>query len=368
MFTPQINFTNTPGAGPVLFTDPSVVMTNSLTMQCATYVGSGSPQVDTNSPYITLNLGLVLPGDSAELVIAIEILNGAGMSNDIRTGYVGQTIPAYNLFIPINAASAASLNLCTFTAGTWQNGVFAPMTFSWSINYTQMQNILNYMAVHNWGANPAFPSLNPTQLTMLQSHVNAEMPNISTISLGWSMNNWTMQTIGASGSTKIYTTPIIVSMSETINAIATAPGFSQSAMGSALYVIQGSAATPTFSPNGGAVNVGTSVTIQSTTPGATIYYTTNGSTPNHSSPSFASGGTVVVSVAETIKAIASATGYNDSAIGSAVFTISVNPPAAAPTFSPVAGSYPSAQSVSVSSTTTGATIYYTIDGTTPVYP
>ncbi len=37
---------------------------------------------------------------------------------------------------------------------------------------------------------------------------------------------------------------------------------------------------------------------------------------------------------------------------------------ATPTFSPVAGSYPSAQSVTISTTTTGATIYYTTNGTT----
>lgn len=41
------------------------------------------------------------------------------------------------------------------------------------------------------------------------------------------------------------------------------------------------------------------------------------------------------------------------------------PVAAAPTFSPAAGTYTAAQSVTLSDTTTGASIYYTIDGTTP---
>jgi hypothetical protein len=42
------------------------------------------------------------------------------------------------------------------------------------------------------------------------------------------------------------------------------------------------------------------------------------------------------------------------------------PPAAAtPVFTPVAGTYPSAQSVTISDATAGATIYYTVDGTTP---
>ena len=40
-------------------------------------------------------------------------------------------------------------------------------------------------------------------------------------------------------------------------------------------------------------------------------------------------------------------------------------PAATPTFSPAAGSYASAQSVTISTATGGATIYYTLDGSTP---
>ena len=37
----------------------------------------------------------------------------------------------------------------------------------------------------------------------------------------------------------------------------------------------------------------------------------------------------------------------------------------APTFSPAAGTYTTSQSVTISDATTGTTIYYTTDGTTP---
>src|ERR1700689_506274 len=40
-------------------------------------------------------------------------------------------------------------------------------------------------------------------------------------------------------------------------------------------------------------------------------------------------------------------------------------PAATPTFSPAAGTYTAVQSVSLATTTAGASIYYTLDGTTP---
>src|ERR1700677_909712 len=39
-------------------------------------------------------------------------------------------------------------------------------------------------------------------------------------------------------------------------------------------------------------------------------------------------------------------------------------PLAEPTFAPVAGAYSSTQTVTISSATSGATIYYTIDGST----
>jgi Chitobiase/beta-hexosaminidase C-terminal domain len=80
------------------------------------------------------------------------------------------------------------------------------------------------------------------------------------------------------------------------------------------------AATPTFSPNGGSFATPQTVTITSTS-GGTIYYTRDNSTPTHASSSIPSGGTIVVPITQTIKAIASASNNLDSAVGSALFTI-----------------------------------------------
>jgi trimeric autotransporter adhesin len=79
------------------------------------------------------------------------------------------------------------------------------------------------------------------------------------------------------------------------------------------------AATPTFSPAGGAYAGSQSVTISDQTSGATIYYTTNGATPTTSSTVYT--GPIPVSATETIQALASASGYAPSAIASATFTI-----------------------------------------------
>jgi hypothetical protein len=78
-------------------------------------------------------------------------------------------------------------------------------------------------------------------------------------------------------------------------------------------------ATPTISPNGGSFTSSTSVTLQSATSGASIYYTTDGSTPTQSSNLYA--GAFTLTSSSTVKAIAFKSGYNPSAQASASFTI-----------------------------------------------
>jgi hypothetical protein len=130
---------------------------------------------------------------------------------------------------------------------------------------------------------------------------------------------------------------------------------------SAVYTITLPAAAPAFSPAGGTYTSAQTVTISTTTPSATIHYTTNGATPTSSSSVYA--GPITVSATETLKAIAVATGASASPVNSAVYTITLPP--AAPAFSPAAGTYSSTQTVTISSTTSSATFYYTTDGATP---
>jgi N-acetylneuraminic acid mutarotase len=159
----------------------------------------------------------------------------------------------------------------------------------------------------------------------------------------------------------VYSSAIGVSATETLEAIATASGYSQSAVGSAAYTIKVN--TPTFSPVAGTYSTAQTVTISDATSGATIYYTTNGTTPTTSSSVYSSA--ITVSATETLEALATHSGDTNSAVGSAAYTISSESAAATPTFSPAAGTYSSAQTVTISDGTSGATIYYTTNGTTP---
>ncbi len=161
----------------------------------------------------------------------------------------------------------------------------------------------------------------------------------------------------------VYGGPISVSATQTLKALAVASGFSNSAVASATYtIVAPAAATPTFSPAAGTYSTTQSVTISDSTPGAVIYYTANGTTPTTASAAY--GGPISVSATQTLKALAVASGFSNSAVASAAYVITV-PAVAVPVFTPAAGTYSTAQSVTISDTTSGAVIYYTTDGTTP---
>ena len=82
----------------------------------------------------------------------------------------------------------------------------------------------------------------------------------------------------------------------------------------------GSVATPSFSPAAGTYSSAQNVTISTTTSGATIRYTTDGSTPSETAGTIYSG-PVNISATTTLKAIAYESGFTDSAVTSATYTI-----------------------------------------------
>jgi hypothetical protein len=81
-------------------------------------------------------------------------------------------------------------------------------------------------------------------------------------------------------------------------------------------------ATPTITPNGGSYTGPISVTMATSTAGATIRYTTDGSNPTTSSPIYS--GALNLIAGATVKAVAFKTNYNQSSIASAVFTITAS--------------------------------------------
>ena len=117
-----------------------------------------------------------------------------------------------------------------------------------------------------------------------------------------------------------------MSSTETLQAIAVATGDTNSAVASAAYTIT---SLPRWQrqpshPAAGNYSYAQTVTLSDATSGATIYYTTNGTTPTTSSTQYT--GPITVSSTETLKAIAAAPGEANSGIASATYTINLSLP------------------------------------------
>ncbi|MBF0549903.1 MAG: chitobiase/beta-hexosaminidase C-terminal domain-containing protein [Deltaproteobacteria bacterium] len=171
-----------------------------------------------------------------------------------------------------------------------------------------------------------------------------------------------------------YPGPFYVHTTVTLKARTFQAGLDPSDVTTAVYTITTPSPTPTptpqkvaapvFSPPGGSYTSAQMVSLTSATQGATIAFTTNGSDPTSSSTIYS--GPFKLTGNATIKARAYKSGMNMSDITTAVYVITIpQAKTAAPVFSPPGGSYTSAQMVTLSCATPGATITFTTNGTDP---
>ena len=146
------------------------------------------------------------------------------------------------------------------------------------------------------------------------------------------------------GTSSIYSTPLTVTVATTVKAIATHTGYLTSDMAT-LVISQ--VATPTIQNNGN-----NAISITSATPGATIYYTTDGSTPTTSSNLYTTPLQENVS-GVTIKAIAVKENMITSEVGSGLVTLQC----ATPVITRVGMTFTISCSMP-----SDATLYYTLNG------
>jgi sugar lactone lactonase YvrE len=122
----------------------------------------------------------------------------------------------------------------------------------------------------------------------------------------------------------VYIGPIPMQGQGTVNiqAYATETGYDQSIYAAANYVLNFSStvATPVISLAPGTYASAQTVTITDSTPGAAIYYTTNGTYPWTGTTLYA--GPITVSTSEIITALSVAPGYTNSGFASAQYLIS----------------------------------------------
>lgn len=154
----------------------------------------------------------------------------------------------------------------------------------------------------------------------------------------------------------------------TVKAVSyTNDGLKSSSVISREYILEyDTVSAPIISPNGGDFVSSVTITIASATPGASIYYTLDGSQPSASSTLYTGPFSLEKVGTTAIKAVAVKNGFKNSAVTTSVFTgISQLLEVETPIFSPMGGTFSEETQVSITTATDGASIYYTLDGTQP---
>jgi hypothetical protein len=333
------------------------------------------------------------PGIGKSIAVKFDIYNNAGEGDDSTGLYTNGASPT----TPFVDLTSSGINLDqgdTIDAHITYDGTTLTMTLtdavinktfttSWAINIpstvggnlafigftggtggsTASQKIESWTFVSSppQGATVATPTITPGSETFTGS-INVTLSDTTSGAAIYYTTDGTTPAPGV-GTTKLYSATFAVSATETVKAIGTLSGDTNSAAATAAYTLQ-AAATPTFTPGAGTITSGQTITISDLTTGAAVYYTTDGSTPavgvGTTKPYTAP---VALTASATVKAIATASGYGTSAVGSAAYT--VQQAAAMPAITPVAGTYATSVSVTITDTSSGALIYYTTDGTTP---
>jgi Chitobiase/beta-hexosaminidase C-terminal domain/Fibronectin type III domain len=331
---------NATAIGPNL--KPSPVMSNvTLTVQ---YPQAAAPVLTPAGGAYTSDQSLVMTSSTPGATIYYTVASGPGPAPTPVPGQAGTT----QYTGPISLTGPA--NSWTFSAIATASQMLssAPVSASYSVSYPGL---------------PA-PTFNPPAGTYSNDQT-------VTITSGAGSTIW----YTTDGSTPVAGTSPSMSSGGTVTLAGGAPGTGAVAIRAlatqsqmvdsptvtANYLFQVSA--PTASPGGGTFNndlTGASgVAMSTATNGATIYYTTDGTVPSTSSTQYS--GALQITTTTTVNAVAARSNYLNSPTIGNTYTMQ----AATPAFSAGGGTYPNALTVSISEATSGASIYYTTNGTTP---
>jgi Chitobiase/beta-hexosaminidase C-terminal domain len=252
----------------------------------------------------------------------------------------GSAAPTDTIGAALRIAKNPSISLAdifgvTSSALPFQPGLLAPPS-DWSLPLVAI---------------PAPPEINPEsgtygsgqQITVTETSASAVI-------------HYTTDGSQPSGTSPIYTDPLVLSSAETVNAIAIDEAIS-SAGASEVYSLS-ALPVPTFSPLPGTYSSAVSVTINDSDPIAVICYTTDGSSPSASSTRYT--GPISVSASTNIRTVAVDGGLSSPVVTG---TYTLTPPGT-PIFSPAPGSYAGVQTITITDSTPSA-VYYTTDGSTP---
>ena len=160
----------------------------------------------------------------------------------------------------------------------------------------------------------------------LTANISGQFSGVATGTVTFSNGNSSLGSSSVSSNAATLATTTLPAGSDSITAVYSGDGNFAGSTSSVLsqVVTAAQTATPTFSLATGTYTGAQAVTITDSTPGTTIYYTTNGTIPATmpTTNTFAYSGAIPVTSTELIQAIAVAGGYSNSAVASATYTIS----------------------------------------------
>ena len=206
----------------------------------------------------------------------------------------------------------------------------------------------------------------------LYTSPQAVVINTTTIPAGATLR-YTLDGSDPNESSPVYGTPIQVSngQSVTIRVRAYAANWQPSQIHTGVFTVTGqvSISEPVFTPPAGTYQTAQVVTLNTlTTPaGATLRFTLDGTEPTASSPIYTTAIQLALGSQTTVKVKAYLTNWTPSPTYSATYNITGALSILEPVFTPAAGTYQTAQSVVINTTTSpaGGTVRYTTDGSTP---
>ena len=243
--------------------------------------------------------GIVL--SSGDTIAAHMTYDGVNLTMTLTDAVANKS---FTHTFPINIPATLGSNLAYigFTGGTG--------------GYTASQKILSWTYTAQPGAATQTPAFSPAGGTFPAAQ-QVQLSDGTAAAVIY----YTIDGTDPTTSSTIYSTPInIDSGTVTVKALARAPGLSASSIGSATYsVALVAAAPPSFSPGTGTYTSTQQVTLSDATPGAVIHYTSDGSAPTTASAVYSSP--LNIGSSTTLKALAVAPGFAQSAMATAVYVI-----------------------------------------------
>ena len=323
---------STPTTSSALYTDPIAVTQNMTIKAIAVHSGLANSDVASATYTVQVTPPTFSPAGGRFIVSQAIMLNTTAGATSYYTTDGSAPTTASTLYIgePISVSQATTIRAISVANG-FANSAIATASYTFQ------------------AATPAFSPGGRTYNGPQSVSLSASTPDAT---IYYTTDGSTPTT-----SSIRYTEPISVTRNTILKAIATVPGWSNSSTATEIYTLK--PATPTFSLNGKTYDGPQSVSLSASTPDATIYYTTDGSTPSTSSIRY----TEPISVTRntTLKAIATVPGWSNSSTATEIYTLKP----ATPTFGPAEGIYSGPQSITITDASPNMTIYYTTDGSTP---